>query len=229
MELRRYATIVRRGWWIVLGVPALVLLLTLPTFRPDTVRYRAIAKIAVTQDRAAGDTILPDFDVFNSWQSSQYVIDDLPAVIRSAAFARDVSAWISSERNLAIDASVVESSFNLESEHRIVSLIIDAPSPEAAVAIAEGSVAVLQQNGLHYWNRTSAGNLAIGVLKMPTAAVAQPRWTQPVTRLVLRLLLGLLAGIGLAFLRHYLDRTIRERADVAELGVPLVATIPRES
>jgi capsular polysaccharide biosynthesis protein len=41
--------------------------------------------------------------------------------------------------------------------------------------------------------------------------------------------LGLAAGIGLAFLLHYLDTRLRSRTDVEEwLGLPVVGTIPPE-
>jgi len=43
----------------------------------------------------------------------------------------------------------------------------------------------------------------------------------------LRLGLGLLAGIGLAFLAEYLDPTLRQREQVEALGLPIIASIPR--
>jgi capsular polysaccharide biosynthesis protein len=40
------------------------------------------------------------------------------------------------------------------------------------------------------------------------------------------LILALVVGIALAFLLDYLDDTIRHRADVESLGLPILAEIP---
>ncbi|HEY1011796.1 MAG TPA: hypothetical protein VGE07_03770 [Herpetosiphonaceae bacterium] len=231
MELRRYLTIIRRAWWIAVGVPLLVLAISLPGFRPDPQRYRAAARIAVTQAAIQPrDTQeeFPDLNSDHSWQAAQYIVDDLPAIIKSVTFANDVSAWIKSQLGLDVAPELIRASFEVEREHRILSMIITAPSEQEAVAIGQGAIAVIQQNGLRYWDRAASGGLAVGVLEMPHAAGPLSRWPQPVTRLALRLLLALAAGVGLTFLYHYLDRTVRERADLDTLDVPLLATIPRE-
>jgi len=46
--------------------------------------------------------------------------------------------------------------------------------------------------------------------------------------LPLRLFVALVAGIALAFLWDYLDDTVRDRAEVENLGVPVLGEIPRE-
>jgi capsular polysaccharide biosynthesis protein len=43
----------------------------------------------------------------------------------------------------------------------------------------------------------------------------------------LRVGLGLLAGVGLAFLAHYLDPVVRRREEIETLGLPIIAAIPR--
>lgn len=229
MELRRYFAIIQRHWWLVLGVPLLVLLLSLFTLRPDPARYRVTAQMAVTHGAVGGNEILPDMNIYNSWQSSQFIMDDLPAIVRSRLFAEAVSAWVAQDRGLTIEPDVVQTTFDVESEHRVLSLIVNADSPERATAIAAGSVAVLQEQGLRLWNRPSAGGLNVSPLDVPTTATALSRWPQPITRLVLRLMLALVAGVGLAFLRHYLDNTVRENSDFNDLNVPFVVAIPRSS
>jgi capsular polysaccharide biosynthesis protein len=42
----------------------------------------------------------------------------------------------------------------------------------------------------------------------------------------LRVLLAALAGLGLIFLLHYFDQTIRTPADLAALGLQPLASIP---
>ncbi|MCA9976965.1 MAG: hypothetical protein KC413_14490, partial [Anaerolineales bacterium] len=45
--------------------------------------------------------------------------------------------------------------------------------------------------------------------------------------LPLRVILALGAGVGLALLVEYLDPTVRTRAQVEELGLPILGDIPR--
>jgi capsular polysaccharide biosynthesis protein len=46
--------------------------------------------------------------------------------------------------------------------------------------------------------------------------------------LPLRILLALLAGIGLALLVEYLDPTIRDRQELQELGLEVLGEIPKQ-
>ncbi|MCP5155220.1 MAG: polysaccharide biosynthesis tyrosine autokinase [Ectothiorhodospiraceae bacterium] len=60
--------------------------------------------------------------------------------------------------------------------------------------------------------------------RVPTTPVAPDKRRM----VLLALLAGLALGLGLAFLRHYLDRTFRVREDVEErLGLPVLGVVPR--
>jgi capsular polysaccharide biosynthesis protein len=54
-----------------------------------------------------------------------------------------------------------------------------------------------------------------------------PPLTQRFSPLV-RIAIALAAGVGLAALAEYLDRSVRTQADVEALGLPVLAQIPRE-
>ena len=43
----------------------------------------------------------------------------------------------------------------------------------------------------------------------------------------LRVLLGVLVGVGIVFLLHYLDTSVRRRAELEEMGLRVLAEIPR--
>src|SRR5215213_9341275 len=112
MELRRYLAIIQRSWWLVVGVPLAVLAFSLLSFRPDPSRYRVTAKMAVTLDAIGGNEVLPDMNIYNSWQTSQFIVDDLPAIVRSAAFASAVSQWISQNRGLTLEPAAIQGTFD---------------------------------------------------------------------------------------------------------------------
>ena len=46
--------------------------------------------------------------------------------------------------------------------------------------------------------------------------------------LPLRVLLGVLVGIGLVFLLHYLDTSVRRTAELEEMGLRVLGAIPRK-
>ena len=46
--------------------------------------------------------------------------------------------------------------------------------------------------------------------------------------LPLRVALALLAGLGLALLAHYIDPTVRDRAELERLRLPVLGEIPKE-
>jgi capsular polysaccharide biosynthesis protein len=65
------------------------------------------------------------------------------------------------------------------------------------------------------------------VLNAPRVVPAPPPLTDRFAPLI-RIGLGLLAGVALAFLAHYLDPVLRGRDDLESLGLPVVASIPRK-
>jgi capsular polysaccharide biosynthesis protein len=57
--------------------------------------------------------------------------------------------------------------------------------------------------------------------------IVQPGVRRGAFDVAVRTLLGLVVGIALAFLLHYLDDTIRDRADLERaLGLPVMAELP---
>src|SRR5690606_36472810 len=98
MQLREYLSILRRYWPLVALLPLLVggLSLALALRRPPT--HPASAKLLVTQ--AASDdasSAAPDLDDSATWTTTEYILDDLPHVLQSVAFAEDVRAAMAAE------------------------------------------------------------------------------------------------------------------------------------
>lgn len=71
----------------------------------------------------------------------------------------------------------------------------------------------------------SSGAQVVAPAAVPTSPVA-PR---PVRNGVLALAIGLLAGVGIAFVREHLDDSLAARRDLAEVGpdTPVVGTVPK--
>ena len=229
MDLWQYFQIIRRSWWLVLGLPLLVALVTALLWVVGPIRYGTEVTMLVTQRPIATNqptVTLPDYNNFNSWAASEYIVDDLLQLVSTRRFAQDIVGYVKQQHNQDLDVEEVQEGLEAERKHRTVYLAVEAAQSDQVMWIADGAVAMLQQNGLAYWDRSDSAELGVSVLEQPERAERVNNLTALALDLVIRTLLALLLALGIAFLRHYLDQTLRQRHDVEALGLDLVGAIP---
>jgi capsular polysaccharide biosynthesis protein len=95
------------------------------------------------------------------------------------------------------------------------------------VDIAEAVTEELTSNGATYFPQLQGLEPAVRLLDPPAPAPQPPSLRAQLLGPGLRLLLAVAAGVGLAFLAHYLDPTVRESAEVTTLGIAVRGVIPR--
>ncbi len=240
MQLRHYLHILRRSWWLVLGLPVLVALLSTAAELRKPPRYAAFAQFMVSQEpfvfaeqAAATHSAAPAFTDFNtlaSWQSTSYIIDDMPQVIASRAFALDVQALLTAQ-GYPLDIGAVQHHIQAERVHRAINITTESGNPETAQALARAAVQVIAEQGLRYWDRDGqdTNGLRIGVLDPGSPAVQLSTRSRLIVNVGLRTALALGAAIALAFLVYYLDDRLHDGLQAeAWLGVPVVGMIPKE-
>lgn len=227
MPLSAYLDSLRRRWPLLLLLPLLAggLSLALALARPPA--YQAQARLLVTVAPMAPAS-LPALDDGATWTTTEYVLDDLPFVLASAAFAADVGVAMAAEGYPA-DASAIRAGLAPEVTHRAVSLSATAATPEQAGAMLRGAILALQEGGLKYWGRAPAGGLEVAVLDPPGPATLVGGARAIVREVGLRAALALAAAVGLALLAHALDDRLRTAAQAEEwLGAQVLAVIPKE-
>jgi capsular polysaccharide biosynthesis protein len=226
MQLYHYFMIVRRSWPLVLALPLLAALasLALAFTRPPS--YTLPVRLMITQ---ALPTDGPPPSLRDQWDGTEFLIDDIPQVVTSALFAKDV-ALAPQAQAAGLDPALIVTGLSAETFHRQVTLQATAPTSTQARALAEAAVQTLQANGLKYWGRhdpTAATGLNMAVLDFPGEATSATSVRQIATNVALRTGLALAAAIGLAFLRSYLDPRLRSADEVATwVGLPVLSTIP---
>ncbi len=230
MELRHYIGILRRSWPLLVGLPMLVgvITLVLGLLLPPT--YEITTQLLVTQDTIASSSpplALPNYENFHSWVSSEYIDDDLPQLVQTRRFASDVANWVQATHGITLDPDTLTKQFSAERQHRMVSLTTVDRRKDVAKYLAEGAVAMLQQNGLGYWERQETASLNVSEVDMPPEAKRVQGLGQLALDTVLRSMLALILAVGLAFLRYYMDRSLHTRAQVEALGIVAAAIIPR--
>lgn len=224
MELRRYWQIVWRRWWLTLGLVGLVLLVSLLWPPQTTTLYQASLRFTVSlkPEPRTGDYYT--YDRYYAWLTSEYIADDFSTVVESQAFAQGVSARL---EGLQVPPGAIQGGTKAEKEHRILTLHMTWPDPDQLRAIARAAAAELQENNAQYFTQLGAEGATVVLIDPPSVSPVG-RSLRERLDLPLRLLLALFVGVSLAFLLHYLDDSLRERADVEALGLPVLGEIPTE-
>jgi capsular polysaccharide biosynthesis protein len=229
MQLREYLSILRRFWPLVVLLPLLAgtLSLLLALRRPAT--FSATARILVTQAPSdAPAAALPDLDDGATWATTEYILDDLPFVLQSAAFAADVRAALAAQ-GVNLDTGSIQGGLRPEVTHRTVLLSASAPDQQQALALVNAAVATLQTGGLKYWGRAAEGGLQVALLDPPAPAGSSASLRDLVQDVALRTMLGLAAGVGLALLLHSLDDRLRSPRQAEQwTDTPVIGVIPKE-
>ena len=227
MELRAYWKIIARRWWLPVGLALLVALLTLATQRPWQPRpatYTATMRfnVGVKPERIAG---VYTYDRYYTMLTSEYLVDDLGEIVRSQAFAAEVSRRLAGQ-GITVPAGAIGASTQPGKLHRILTINIGWGDQAQLRAIAEAVAATLTASSAEFFGQFSAEEADIRLIDPPVyAQVGRPAREQ--LDLPLRVLLALAAGIGLAFLLHYLDDTVHERSELEGMGFAVLGEIPR--
>jgi capsular polysaccharide biosynthesis protein len=150
----------------------------------------------------------------------------------SLTFAQDITAELA-QQNLGIDPEEVSESLTASTYYRAVTIEAKGESPEIVVKLLNTAIKVFQRNGLKYWDRVPGGiegnGIKVVVLNPASKAKLVRSKTKIALDLVLRTGLALTAALGLAFLAHYLDDSLRDPLQTEEyLGLPLLGIIPQE-
>lgn len=231
MELRQYGKIIRRHLWVVILLPLVALMAGL-LFRSSSIPlYQASMRFTIGVNPPS-DTPLTGEDLYNYELASEYFADDFSEIVKSGAFAQDVSHRLKTQ-GVEVQPGAIQGFTVAQKQHRILSVIITWPHEEEARAIAQATIAALEEEGPKYFPQLGVAQAQVFVIDGPSI----PGWTPvrlgPSLRqrldLPIRVILGLIAGVGLAFLLDYLDDSLRETEEVEALGIPVLGRIPAAS
>ncbi len=221
MELRTYWGVIRKRLWLVVGLLAISLASYL-LFAPQApASYSTNMRFVVGLKPEPSTGAYYTYDRYYTWLTAEYLLDDLAEVVKSRAFAQDVAAVA----GLDLPSGVIQGATSSGKLHRILSISITWHDAGELSRIAEAVVQVLRERGATYFAQLSAESAVVSLIDPPSVSRVGASLRQRLD-LPLRLALALIAGVGLAFLWDYLDVTIRNRADLEELGLPILAEIP---
>jgi capsular polysaccharide biosynthesis protein len=226
MELYTYWHIFTRRWWLAL-LPALVVVAyTLLTFdQPPTV-YQAYMNFTAglpPEDEAETYT----YDGYYAWLTSEYIANGLADVARRGQFAQGVSARLAAN-GTNIPPGAVQGAIASDNAQSLLVVYVTWGDPDTLLTIADAVALELTENAGDYFPQLADLPTAPARrVDAPAPVAIPPSLRSQLAGPVMRVALGLAAGLALVFLLHYLDPTIRDRAELQALGYEVKGEIPR--
>ena len=222
MELREYASILARRWRLIGAVTfvalvaSAVMVMAAPSYYKSEIRLA----ISIKPEQRQGDYYM--YDKYYTWLTSEYLVDDFGEVIKSDAFAKDVSARLGE----TVPAAAIKRDTKATKTHRILRVVVTTTSPTLSEGIAQAMKDTLEAQAAVYFATLETEGAMVRVIDGP---VTEPEMapTRRAVEVGLRTTVAFLAAAALAFLLHYLDPTVRSARDVeCQLGLPVLAEIP---
>jgi capsular polysaccharide biosynthesis protein len=224
MELREYWRILWRRWWLILGLVLLVLVVSLISRSQPTPMYQASMRFTIGVSPETDSERVTMDPLYSAYLASEYIADDFTEIVRSETFASDVSQRLAAE-GINVPAGTISGYTVAEKQHRILSMQIVWPDEGQLRAIAQAATQTLEEDNAKYFRQLGSQGAEVFVIDSPTivplGVSLKDRLDVPI-----RVLLALVAGVGLAFLLHYLDDTVQDADDVEGLGITTLGRIP---
>lgn len=224
MELRAYWIVIRRHVWVAAGLPLVVLVASFGLRMlngPAPQLYRATTNLLIDVPPLPAEPGMGFDPRKSAAEAAEFLVDDFSQFVTKDAFVNLISQRLA-DQGIQVPAGAISASESSETRHRMVTLWVTWPDAEQAGAIARAAGDVAQVGIDRYFARSGV----VSVLGEPRVEPVAPPLREQLD-LPLRVILGVVAGLGLAFLLDYLDDTVRTAEEAeALLGAPVMGEIP---
>ena len=228
MELKQYWRILWKRIWIPILLLVVVAVASLLTMQTPPTRYSTTMRFTV-RVKPQNVTSEYNYDGYYEWLTSEYMADDLSAVVGSQAFTEDVNRRLV-ERGSSVQippGSVGGVTFG-DKQHRVLRLNLSWHDVAELDEIAQATLVAMEQDSTKYLNPLSGPEAVVQAIDQPAAPIASSQSLTEQLQLPVRLLLALGAGIALTFLLDYLDDSVRDKVELEALGISVLSEIPKK-
>jgi capsular polysaccharide biosynthesis protein len=224
LELATPFRVLRRWWWLILIPVVIAAALTLPDLlrRGGGGGYSTMIAYSAAQSMEAIPRTEGDYQ--DIWLSSELTVDAFTEWVRGSAFAREV-AEAATQRGVTLNPAAL--AIQSDNERSVGRIYLSWANPDELATIAESVIEVLQTRSSAYFAQLGGTSAEVTILHQAPVSAAPPPLVDRFGALI-RIGLGLIAGIGLAALAHAFDPFLRRREDVEALGLRVVGSIPRK-
>jgi capsular polysaccharide biosynthesis protein len=230
MELREYWSIVRRRWWLPVSITLVALVASTIVGVRGAAAYKTDMRLAVSTIPTPDPNGVLYYDpVYYSNLDSEYLADDMSEFMTSRAFADEVHRELATSATpVDEDVATIMTATRTKKTHRFIDITVTTPTFEEGALIA-GSIGRILADQAHlgqYLQALTAYNTHLTIVTPPVTHRANTALGL-VSEIGLRTLIGLLVGIGAAFLVDYLDPSVRTREEAERLlQMPVLGEIP---
>ncbi|MCT1391457.1 Wzz/FepE/Etk N-terminal domain-containing protein [Peribacillus frigoritolerans] len=155
-------------------------------------------------------------------QSNIDMINTYSVIIKSPAILEKVIDEL--ELDESVDQLSGKITINSQENSQVFSLTVQDSNPVKAVEIANTVSETFQKEIKEIMNVDNVSVLAKAEIKDEPIPVKP----NPVLNIVIAVLVGLMAGVGLAFLLEYMDNTIKDEEDIERLlELPILGSIQK--
>lgn len=208
-------TLRKRMNLIVLITLAAVVISGAVSFFVITPIYQSSTQLLVNQAKS-------DQPIYNpaEIQTNLQLINTYNVIMKSPAILDKVIE----ELGLSMSVGSLNEKITVQSQKdsQVVNVTVQDPNPHQAAEIANKVAEVFQSEIVNIMNVDNVSVLA----KAEVGENASPVKPQPLLNIAIALVVGLMAGVGLAFLLEYLDNTVKTEQDVEKLlELPVLGAI----
>ncbi|MCM3586966.1 Wzz/FepE/Etk N-terminal domain-containing protein [Mesobacillus maritimus] len=156
----------------------------------------------------------------NQVQTNLQLINTYNVIIKSPAIldlvAKELGTGLTSQQ---LNGKITVGS---EADSQVVNISVQDENPQTAAEIANTIATVFSKEIVNLMNIDN-----VSILSQATVTDGQaPIKPQPVLNIAIALVVGLMAGVGLAFLLEYFDNTVKNEQDIEKtLGMPILGVI----
>lgn len=225
MELRHYWKVIRRRWPFALIPVLVVLAVGMATYQPPPTGYNVGVRFIVGQPPSPGAAEADEQRYYN-WLTSEYIVNGLADWSQGNRFAQLVSAELADQGH-DIPAGAIQGSLVADNARSQLVVYLTFGDAEQLAVITEAVITVLTEQNADGLPQLG-GETAVLVQLDDPIINPNPAGLRSQLDLPLRLAIALATGLGLALLVEYFDPTLRDREDIASLGLGLLAEIPVE-
>ncbi|MBN1936441.1 MAG: hypothetical protein JW934_17390 [Anaerolineae bacterium] len=220
MELIRYWKIIAKRWWLTAALVIVVAVVSAITYKEPTPMYNASFRINVGLEPVPRPGAQYIDNPLETWQASEYFMDDLAAAVRNVDYARRVAERLG-EKGVNLAGAIGAST-----EHRVLTVSILWHDDAQLARIADAAIIVLQQDASELVGPLGESHPVLPLIAPPAITLVGQSLKDKLD-IPIRLGLALIVGIAGAFLLDYLDTTVRDRAEIEAMGFKVLAEIPR--
>lgn len=211
-----FETLKKRIWMII----AVTLLATIAS---GLISYMMLTPIyeGKTQIIVQSKSNQNQFD-FNQVQTNLKLVDTYSVIIKSPTILDNVIKRL----HLKMSAGQLKNQLTVSNEQnsQVLNVAVDNPSPKKAVKIANTIAEVFKQQIVKIMNVNNVSILS----KANLGSHPQPVKPSPKLNMAIAFVVGLMVGVGIAFLLEYLDNTINTEQDVEELlELPVLGVVTK--